>query len=572
MITTESKQFQMALEYADEGWPVFPVHHPTEDGCSCGKECSKIAKHPITKHGYKDATTDTTQIYQWWRENPEANIGIPTGMKTFYVLDIDIADGKLGDKSLAELEEEFGELPQTLEATSGSGGTHFCFQHNEPLKTKIGLRPGIDFIGEGGYIIVEPSQHKSGGGYKWVNFDQLIYDIIDDVPDWLVDLVLNGNQKDGQSQSTTSQNEFDIHNLDSYKGTTGDRNDMLLKFGCSLREHNGLNETQLISTLAGYNQTLVEPMSESEVTVIASGICRNYKAGNVQKDSENGIPEFDLEAYLLDKYETESVRDPNKQLGYSLNKFSKIQSKLDGIQAGFYIIAAETNIGKTALLTNLFMDLVENNENLTGVYFSMDDHKKDIINKIVAAKTGIAITPMQKKQKLNNNQLKIKSAYNSIIDLYRQKRLMIFDQGNLHHMNQVSALAQELKPSRFFFAVDGIFNIDVGDYAYKREENIERANELKRISDVYQIPVISTAEVRKSINKGSVRTLTLDDIMETAKYVYNANVVWLLSGSGEDEISLTLNYAKNKIEKFKKTQSLIYQPDFGNVFEDPSPF
>ena len=563
---------QMALEYADEGWPVFPIHYPTNQGCSCNKDCGHIGKHPITEHGYKDATTDVDQIDKWWREYPEANIGIPTGMKTFFVLDIDVADGKLGDESLAELEKEFGKIPFTLEATSGSGGTHFCFQHNQPLQSRRGLRPGIDFIGDGGYIIVEPSRHKSGEEYKWVNFDQIIYEIIEDVPDWLIDLVWNRNKKDIQ-QSEKPQSISNIHSLSSYTGTGGDRNETLTKFGCSLREHNGLNEVQLLGTLLGYNQSLELPMSETEVKGIASGICRNYEVGKAnQKDSENGIPEFDLETYLLDKYETESVRDPNKQLGYKLNKFSKIQTKLDGIQAGFYIIAAETNIGKTALLTNLFMDLVENNENLTGVYFSMDDHKKDIINKIVAAKTGIAITPMQKRQKLSNDQLKIKSAYNSIIDLYRQKRLMIFDQGNLHHMSQVSALAQELKPKRFFFAVDGIFNIDVGDYAYKREENIERANELKRISDIYQIPVICTAEVRKSIQKTSNRTLTLDDIMETAKYVYNANVVWLLSGSGEDEISLTLNYAKNKLEKFKKTQSLIYQPDFGNVFEDPSLF
>jgi hypothetical protein len=570
---TENQPLRMALEYADEGWPVFPVHYPTDNGCSCEKECDHIGKHPMTRHGYKDATTDTTQIEEWWSQYPESNIGIPTGMKTFYVLDIDVADGKLGDQSLLELEKEFGEIPVTLEAISGSGGSHYFFSYDKPLPTRRGLRPGIDFIGEGGYIIVAPSKHKSGGNYQWVNFDQIIYGIIEDVPDWLVDFVLTGNQKEGQPLSATSQNKFNIRNLSSYKGTTGDRNETLFRLGCSMREQYGFDEIKLINVLSGTNQSFEQPLSESEVKGIAAGICNNYKAGIVsQKDSENRIPQFDLETYLLDKYETESNRDPNKQLGYKLNKFSNIQSKLDGIQAGFYIIAAETNIGKTALLTNLFMDLVESNPDITGVYFSMDDHKKDIINKIVAAKTGIAITPMQKMQKDSTNQRKIKAAYDAIIDLYRKKRLMIFDQGNLHHINQISALAQDLKPRRFFFAVDGIFNIDVGDYAYKREENIERANELKRISDVYQIPVISTAEVRKSINKGSVRTLTLDDIMETAKYVYNANVVWLLSGNGENEISLTLNYAKNKLEKFKKTQSLIYQPDFGKVFEDQSPF
>jgi len=145
----------------------------------------------------------------------------------------------------------------------------------------------------------------------------------------------------------------------------------------------------------------------------------------------------------------------------------------------------------------------------------------------------------------------------------------------------IRALANQLsfQSKPFFFAVDGLFNLNIGNYEYKREENIERANELKRIADIYEIPMICSAEVRKSVQKNrptqsdnlKARRLTLDDIMETAKYVYNANVVWLLSeieNTNPDEISLELKYAKNKLEKFKQCQTLIYQPEYGNVYEE----
>jgi hypothetical protein len=53
---------QAALGYARHGWHVMPV----EPG----------GKKPQTRHGQMDATTDTAQIAQWWRQWPDANIGI----------------------------------------------------------------------------------------------------------------------------------------------------------------------------------------------------------------------------------------------------------------------------------------------------------------------------------------------------------------------------------------------------------------------------------------------------------------------------------------------------------------
>jgi hypothetical protein len=40
-----------------------------------------------------------------------------------------------------------------------------------------------------------------------------------------------------------------------------------------------------------------------------------------------------------------------------------------------------------------------------------------------------------------------------------------------------------------------------------------------------------------------------------------------VKGDNPDEIKLELKYAKNKLEKFKKCQTLIYQPEYGNVYE-----
>jgi Bifunctional DNA primase/polymerase, N-terminal len=66
-----------ALAYAARGWPVFPLHTPTPAGCSCGHlDCGSIGKHPRTKHGVKDATTDEAQIRAWWKRWPHANMAL----------------------------------------------------------------------------------------------------------------------------------------------------------------------------------------------------------------------------------------------------------------------------------------------------------------------------------------------------------------------------------------------------------------------------------------------------------------------------------------------------------------
>src|SRR5438445_6925513 len=72
-----------ALEYAGRGIPVFPVWGVVGRRCLCGRtDCDRPGKHPIGRlvlNGVKNATTDDVTIRAWWREEPKANIGTPTG-------------------------------------------------------------------------------------------------------------------------------------------------------------------------------------------------------------------------------------------------------------------------------------------------------------------------------------------------------------------------------------------------------------------------------------------------------------------------------------------------------------
>jgi len=71
-------------------------------------------------------------------ENTNANIGIPTGEKSGWLV-LDVDDG--GDETISALEATHGKLPDTVTAVTGSGGRHYVFKYPQgrsiPNKTKL---------------------------------------------------------------------------------------------------------------------------------------------------------------------------------------------------------------------------------------------------------------------------------------------------------------------------------------------------------------------------------------------------------------------------------------------------
>lgn len=153
-----------ALRYAALGWRVLPLHGIVRGRCTCGKkDCESAGKHPLTVNGVKDASSDPDVIRSWWRRWPAANVGIATG-RGLAVLDVDPRHGGLD--SLKAIQQEHGPLPVTVTVTTGGGGYHLYFAGQ--AGNKVGLRPGLDLRGEGGYVVAPPSLHLSGRRYEWV--------------------------------------------------------------------------------------------------------------------------------------------------------------------------------------------------------------------------------------------------------------------------------------------------------------------------------------------------------------------------------------------------------------------
>lgn len=143
---------QAASHLVGHGLPVFP--------------CVPGGKHPLTRHGFLDATTNQTTVRSWWGRWPQANIGMPTGpLSGVDVVDVDVrpnGDGRSVFKAVASQASADG---WAFTVRTPSGGLHLYFPA-DPERPQTSWACGtahVDFRGAGGYIIVPPSAIQTGG-------------------------------------------------------------------------------------------------------------------------------------------------------------------------------------------------------------------------------------------------------------------------------------------------------------------------------------------------------------------------------------------------------------------------
>jgi hypothetical protein len=177
-----------ALTYASRGIPVLPLHHPVAHlrgaravpggqplarpevwaACSCGeRDCGQFAKHPLgalAPHGVKDATCNRARILAWWTSHPQANIGLACG-HAFDVLDV---DGPAGAHAIRALAAAHGLRSSGPLVRTGGGGWHYYLHPTGLGNARPRELEGVDWRGQGGYVVAPPSQHRSGHPYRWV--------------------------------------------------------------------------------------------------------------------------------------------------------------------------------------------------------------------------------------------------------------------------------------------------------------------------------------------------------------------------------------------------------------------
>ncbi len=265
ILTTELKDqlLNAAIRYAEMGYPVFP--------------CVPGGKVPLTKRGFKDASTDTEQIESWWREHPNANIGVATA--GLLVVDIDGEENSW----LADDPEKMADLVRGPLSLTPGGGRHHLFRQPEGKvwsNTSGRLAPRVDTRANGGYIVAPPSV-IGGKAYSWAETLELDAPPgqLPEPPAWLAELLDNGPSRSAEALPVTPIGAPCSPQGESLAAggnmiPSGQRNATLARLAGTMRRV-GMSADEILAALVTVNRNrCLPPLSDAEVARTAASVAR----------------------------------------------------------------------------------------------------------------------------------------------------------------------------------------------------------------------------------------------------------------------------------------------------------
>lgn len=248
-------------------------------------------KRPI--HKWKDLQRKRLprhQLAALFTHNPNANIGVITGqLSSIVVIDAD------NDAAVDWCVEN---LPKTPWTVITGRGVQFGYEYPD-VEVKNGQNvlqipdgedgPRIDIRGEGGYVAVPPSLHKSGSLYMWEKdipmIERVAFMPVYD-PEWMpakkVPAFTEGPPiKVEQSRAFRRASAWIAKRDPAVEGSGGDRHTFIT--AANLVNDFALNEDQAWALLTDWNRTCSPPWSERDLRVKFNSA---KKSGSAQKGSK----------------------------------------------------------------------------------------------------------------------------------------------------------------------------------------------------------------------------------------------------------------------------------------------
>ena len=328
---------------------------------------------------------------------------------------------------------------------------------------------------------------------------------------------------------------------------------------------------------------------------------------DINNNTEDNIDDFFKETLDdLDKFDEKAWK---KGDGLIFPNYPVFTEKLEGIDAGLYLFAGLSNSGKSAIMMNLLNDCCMYKENnVFGLYISLDDSNDEIIARLIAMEEkipiGIASKPQRYKNKLEN--AKLNEYYSEEYDLIEKQlkkredgleklrknndKLKVIDTKKVtnideiyNYIKQILVYLKAKDPNKkLIIAIDSINDI-VYNHRLKEGESVssEIAKTVKSWTVEFDCPIFASTHMRK-INAN--RRPVLDDLKDSTVLVYEASVTFIVYNdvsanknnakifqqrldSDEKEPILEIDWAKNKKSSYKGRTFCYFKPDYSKTLE-----
>lgn len=300
--------------------------------------------------------------------------------------------------------------------------------------------------------------------------------------------------------------------------------------------------------------------------------------------------ELTLFAESIDRFDEQSWDESH--VGYEIKRWKYLSGQMNGFQKGLYLVGGLSNIGKTHFLLNWMKELARDNPQLCVLFFTIDDSRQKIIARLIASESMLPINTvsdplnqiMRKYEKapdMASSILQERDRAMGIIKALASQNLHVKDdsEGNtLEYMEKKIALFKEITGMPMAIFIDNFHKIRVKGMR-KEEKFTHLSEEIKRITNQYELMTGTTVELRKLNHRGRP---DLDDIKESADIVYDSDVVFMLhndmhSKDGKTDVSfkeqgvtrpiLEVAVKKNKLSSFKGRDYFKLYPEFALVKE-----
>lgn len=361
--------FIMARMYRDDlGWSVIPVR---ED------------KKPAVKWAEYQTRKATDEEMRDWFITKRLGVGIVTGeISNLCVVDIDSADG---EGNLREVSPEVFRAPGV---STPRGGRHLYHLYREGVGNKVGVIPGTDFRGQGGFVVAPPSVGPNGKAYSW----NVPLDTLHDLPS-LPDSYANAVEKTRFSRSVApiasdmfveGRRDNDLFHLAHTLVKGGMPHEEVLQIvaiaaractppidGNTAREKVESAVMRALNTERNYTDEIKSFVARQSGYFIVSEMCRELCYGTVQqrKTASTVISRLASDKYI-EKYgqkagvyrRIEHELDEMDWLNAECNEFSvelplDLSSLVTVYPNNIIVVAGSPDSGKTAFM----MDLVKRN-------------------------------------------------------------------------------------------------------------------------------------------------------------------------------------------------------------------
>lgn len=169
---------EAALLYCSRGWAAIPLCPPDHVGVGLrhAKDCKagSWGKAPLVG-GWTSfaAPPSAAELRFWWRQWPNANVGIVMG-KVSGLVGVDV-DGEAAETELLHVAADSGLPPALFFRTPGAGNRRrllFRLLEGQSLPISFlayGEKQELRLLGDGSQTVAPPSRHQRGGYYEWGN-------------------------------------------------------------------------------------------------------------------------------------------------------------------------------------------------------------------------------------------------------------------------------------------------------------------------------------------------------------------------------------------------------------------